>query len=256
MMPSLFIAHGAPTIVMEEGPYPRMLESLAARYPKPSAIVLFSAHWESDVQQISAGEQYEMIYDFYGFPEQMYRMVYPAKGNPELASEIQQLLQRQGVESKLNTGRGMDHGAWTILKLIYPQADIPLIVLSVAPNLSPGDQYKIGQALAPLRKKGVLIIGSGGTVHNLRRINWQATAPDTWAVEFDHWVERTLMTWDLKALFAYEAEAPYAKEAVPANEHFIPLIYAMGAADGTRQASLIHRSYEYGSLSYTIWQFT
>lgn len=255
MMPSLFIAHGAPTLVMEDNTYTRFLKELAKNLPRPKAIVLFSAHWESPITLISGVERYDMIYDFYGFPEEMYRMVYPAKGDPFLAKKIQEAFSQQGIKSQIDLSRGIDHGAWVVLQLLYPQADIPVVVLSVNPGLSPMEQYNIGKALSRLREENILIIGSGGTVHNLRMINWRSTQVDPWALQFEDWLKEHLEKWDLASLYDYEKKAPFATQAVPRNEHFIPLLLAMGAADSTHQATLLYREFQYGNLSLTCWRF-
>ena len=255
MVPALFVAHGAPTLVLEENQYTKMLKGLADRLPEPRAIVLFSAHWEAPVQMVSAVEEYEMIYDFYGFPEEMYKIVYPAKGNKDLAQKIVKLLEESGTDSKVDAERGIDHGAWVVLRLMYPDARVPVVVLSVNPALSPAEQYYIGRALAPLRKEGVMIIGSGGTVHNLHRLNWNSLEKEKWAATFDDWLQAKIEMWDTDSLFRYETEAPYGREAVPRNEHFIPLLLAMGAADDGRKADLLHREYQQGSLSLCCWKF-
>ncbi|MFM1654227.1 DODA-type extradiol aromatic ring-opening family dioxygenase [Brevibacillus sp. B_LB10_24] len=255
MVPSLFIAHGAPLLALEDNGYTRFLEGMAKDLPRPQAIVIFSAHWEHPVQQVGGAKQYEMIYDFYGFPDELYRINYPASGDVKLAEEVRSLLQAQGISSELDPVRGLDHGAWVVLRLLYPAADIPVIAMSVNPGLAPREQYAVGKALAGLRERGVLIIGSGGTVHNLRRIDWASTQPAAWAAAFDDWLSQRLLAWDTEALFDYEQQAPHAKEAVPRNEHFIPILIAMGAADNSRTARMLHRSYEYGSLSYMCCQF-
>jgi 4,5-DOPA dioxygenase extradiol len=255
MMPSLFIAHGAPTLAMEDNNYTRFLKELGKSLPQPKAIVLFTAHWESQIPLISGVQQYEMIYDFYGFPEEMYRMVYPAKGDPDLARKIQEAFSQQGITSQIDINRGIDHGAWVVLQLLYPQADIPVVVLSVNPGLSPGEQYHLGKALSKLREEDILIIGSGGTVHNLRAVNWRSTGVDNWALQFEEWLKDHVEKWDLPSLYGYEKKAPFAAQAVPRNEHFIPLLLAMGAADSSRHATLLYREFQYGNLSLTCWKF-
>lgn len=257
MTASLFLAHGSPMLVIEEHAYTRYLKTLAGSMPRPKAIVVFSAHWESPVQLISGAKEYETIYDFYGFPDELYQMTYPAKGDPELARKIQRLFAEAGIHSEIDHERGLDHGAWSVLKLLYPYADIPVIALSVNPSLGNAQQYEIGKALAALRQDNVLIIGSGGTVHNLRRVEWEAKEgeAESWAVEFDDWFRERLADWDLEQIFRYETLAPHAKLAVPRNEHFVPLLLAMGAADETRAARLLHRSYQLGTLSLCVWQF-
>ncbi|MNP09655.1 LigB family dioxygenase [compost metagenome] len=256
MMPSYFIAHGAPSIVLEQHAYTDFLKNLGANTPKPKAIVIFSAHWEQQIQTVSAVQDtYSTIYDFGGFPDELYRMTYPAKGAPAISDEIQSLFTKHGIQSQLDGERGLDHGAWAILKLIYPEADIPVVALSVNRHLSNEQQYKIGAALAELREHDVLIIGSGGSVHNLFMVNWQGDGIDEWALAFDNWLQSKIESWDTEAMFNYRELAPYAKEAVPTSEHFIPLLIAMGTGDKTRQAKLLHRSYQLGNLSLSCWQF-
>jgi 4,5-DOPA dioxygenase extradiol len=255
MMPSYFFAHGAPSLVLERHEYTDFIKEFAAKTPKPKAIVLFSAHWESPVQTVSITDTYSTIYDFSGFQDELYQVTYPAKGERSLGEQIQTLFMKHGIQSALNETRGLDHGAWSVLKLLYPDADIPVIALSVNRNLTNEQQYQIGKALSELKEQDVLIIGSGGTVHNLRRLNWQSQGIDAWAESFDNWLQSKLEAWDLNALFDYRESAPYAQESVPTNEHFIPLLLAMGAGDINRQAKLLHRSYQYGNLSLSCWQF-
>lgn len=182
-------------------------------------------------------------------------MTYPAQSDPGLVEQIQSLFTKYGIESTGNKTRGLDHGAWAVLKLLYPDADIPVVALSVNRHLSNEQQYQIGKALTELREQDVLIIGSGGTVHNLRGLNWASEGIDGWAEQFDSWIQGKLETWDTEALFQYRELAPYAREAVPTNEHFIPLLLAMGTGDASRKAKLLHRSYQCGNLSLSCWQF-
>lgn len=258
MLPSYFIAHGAPLIAIETNEYTQFLNELGSTWPRPKAIILFSAHWESGAQKVSNVDQYSTIYDFGGFSEELFRIQYPAKGDQEITKEIQELFEKQGISSEVDAKRGLDHGAWVVLRLLYPNADIPVISMSVNPGLSPEEQYKIGKSLAELRKKDVLIIGSGGTVHNLRALNWSDNGVvDEWALNFDEWLASHLKNWDLASLYKYQSLAPAASSAVPpyGNEHFVPIFYAMGAADDQQTAKLLHRSYRYGNLSHSVWQF-
>lgn len=255
MMPSYFFAHGAPSLVLEEHAYTDLLKKFAAGMPKPKAIVIFSAHWEESVQTVSSVDQYSTIYDFGGFQDELYRMTYPAPGDRSLSGQIQSLFTKGGIPSKLDEARGLDHGAWAVLKLIYPDADIPVVALSVNRYLTNEQQYEIGKALSELREQDVLIIGSGGTVHNLRSVNWRAQGVDEWAGAFDNWLQSKLEAWDTASLFNYEELAPNARMAVPTSEHFIPLLIAMGTGDANRKAKLLHRSYQYGNLSLSCWQF-
>ncbi|WP_079507541.1 dioxygenase family protein [Mesobacillus jeotgali] len=259
MMPALFVAHGAPLLAIQNNEYTQFLNSFGKELPRPKAIILFSAHWESSLQQVSNVEDYRTIYDFGGFPEELYRIQYPAKGNGTIAKEITELLTEQGVPFEVDSTRGLDHGAWVVLRLMYPDADIPVISMSVNPSLTPEEQYQIGRSLSTLREKDVLIIASGGTVHNLgalRMVSNNQTV-DQWAIDFDRWLEQHITNWDLESLFKYDSLAPNAKMAVPpyGNEHFIPIFYAMGAADQVKSAKLLHRSYQYGNLSHSVWQF-
>lgn len=259
MLPSLFIAHGAPLLAIENNEYTQYLNQLGSTLPRPKAIVVFSAHWEAGIQKVSSVQEYATIHDFGGFPDELYRIQYPAKGNSEMTIEIQELFRKQGIPFEVDDQRGLDHGAWVVLRLLYPHADIPVISMSIDPRLSPVEQYQVGKSLAELRKKDVLIISSGGTVHNLRALNWgkEKGEADEWALCFDEWIATHLEYWDVESLFNYHSLAPHAERAVPpyGNEHFIPIFYAMGAADNHRQAKLLHRSYRYGNLSHSVWQF-
>jgi 4,5-DOPA dioxygenase extradiol len=255
MIPSYFIAHGAPSLVLDHNAYTSFLGELAVKNQRPKAIVLFSAHWEENTQSVGTAETFDTIYDFRGFQDELYEVTYPAKGDREIAGLVRTLFAKHGIESTLNEERGLDHGAWAVLQLIYPAADIPVIALSVNRYLSNEEQYALGQALGELREQDIMIIGSGGTVHNLRRVNWDTDAADTWAVAFDNWLQEKLEAWDTESLFRYHELAPYAAEAVPTNEHFIPLLLAMGAGDQGKEAKLLHRSYQYGNLSLSCWEF-
>ncbi|WP_054023120.1 DODA-type extradiol aromatic ring-opening family dioxygenase [Bacillus sp. FJAT-28004] len=255
MMPSYFFAHGAPSIVLDDNEYTMLLKQFKEHTPRPKAIVLFSAHWEESIQTVSAAKTYETIYDFGGFQDELYQMTYPAQSDRSLVDQIQNLFTKHGVENVQNEKRGLDHGAWAVLKLLYPDADIPVVALSVNRYLSNERQYQIGKALAELREQDVLIIGSGGTVHNLRKLNWRSEGIDEWGEQFDNWIQSKLESWDTEALFQYHELAPHAQEAVPTSEHFIPLLLAMGAGDVNRDAKLLHRSYQYGNLSLSCWQF-
>lgn len=260
MIPSFFIAHGAPLIAIENNEYTQFLNQLGNTLPRPKAIILFSAHWESNIQKVSSVDEYSTIYDFgTAFPEELFNIQYPAKGHEEITNEIQNKFKKLGISFELDSKRGLDHGAWVVLRLLYPDADIPVISMSINPNLSPDEQYKVGKSLSELREKDVLIIGSGGTVHNLRELNWgkDNKGIDNWALDFDEWLSSHLKNWDLASLYNYQSIAPHAELAVPPYgiEHFVPIFYAMGAADNQQTSKLLHRSYRYGNLSHSVWQF-
>jgi 4,5-DOPA dioxygenase extradiol len=244
-------------LAVESNAYTEAIRQLAQELPHPRGIVVFSGHYEAPLPTVNETQRYETIYDFYGFPDDLYRIQYPAVGDLNLAHRIERLLQSQSIPYEVERERGLDHGAWVILRLLYPKADIPVVAMSVTPELLPHDQYRVGQALADLRAEGVLIVGSGGTVHNLRAIMWDSEAVANWAESFDQWLIPVLQNWDLDALFDFRQRAPGADMAVPrqGEEHFIPLLYAMGAADQTRHAQLLHLSYRYGTLSHSLWLF-
>ncbi|MNJ41041.1 LigB family dioxygenase [compost metagenome] len=241
--------------MIEEHDYTDYLKSVAAKFPKPKAIVIFSAHWESKVQAVSQVDTYSTIYDFSGFSDELYSMTYPAKGDHGLAKEIVSLFANKGIDTVVDTTRGLDHGAWAVLKLVYPVADIPVVALSVNRHLTAEEQYETGKILGSLKEQDVMIIGSGGAVHNLRRVNWNSDSVDEWAIAFENWIQEKIENWDTASLFRYQELAPYAKEAVPTAEHFIPLLIAMGSGDQERSPELLHRSYQWGNLSLTVWQF-
>lgn len=255
MMPSLFIAHGAPSLALEENVYTEFLQKLGQELPKPKAIVLFSAHWESTTQLVSSAANYETIYDFGGFQPELYQIKYPAQGQAETTAEVERLFAEAGIPVQTDDVRGLDHGAWVVLRLLYPDADIPVIALSVNRYLTGEQQYQVGQALASLREQDILVIGSGGTVHNLRRLNWESNGVDPWASEFDNWLHDKLVSWDMESLFSYDTLAPSAQAAVPTPEHFVPLLLAMGAGHQNKQASLLFKAYQYGNLSLSCWKF-
>lgn len=252
MMPALFLCHGAPYLAIQDTDYTRALQELGQRLGKPKAILLFSAHYESREQLLTSTDQeYETIYDFYGFPQELYEIRYPAKGSSELAGKIRSMLGEAGISAQEDYVRGLDHGAWVLLHHVYPDADVPVVAASINRQLTPAEQYKLGQAVAALKQEDVLIIASGGTSHNLRMLEWDAKKPSEWTVKFDDWLLGKLADWDTDALFDYRAQAPYADFAVPpqGNEHFMPLYIAMGAGDGAKKATMLHRSYEVGTLS-------
>ncbi|WP_314585822.1 class III extradiol ring-cleavage dioxygenase [Paenibacillus terrigena] len=253
MMPSLFLAHGSPMLAIEDTPYTAFLEQLGQQW-KPKAIVIFTAHWESEVLTISTHDQvYETIYDFGGFPDALYEVVYPAKGSSQLANQLAERFKQAGIETRADATRGLDHGSWTLLHRMYPAADIPVVQISVHPYLAAEAQYKIGQALQGLGDEDILIIGSGVTVHNLRLLNWGQKEPEAWAVAFDDWLLNKVEHGDLPSLFAYDQLAPYSRQAVPRAEHFVPFFIAMGS--GSSKPQVIHRSYDLGTLSYLSMAF-
>ncbi|SDE08375.1 Aromatic ring-opening dioxygenase, catalytic subunit, LigB family [Paenibacillus sp. UNCCL117] len=249
------MAHGLPTLASEPHRYGRFLSLLASKLPKPRAIVIFSSHWEAAPQRIGSAVRYETIHDFFGYPEELYAIQYRAQGEIALALQIRLQLEKEGISCELDDQRGLDHGAWIVLKLMYPLADVPVVSMSVNPALVPEEHYRIGRALSLLRERQILILGSGGTVHNLGKLSWQESAADDWAIAFDEWLAECLETWDIRRLFRYDLEAPYAGDAVAGAGHLAPLLIAMGSAHSGKKAKLLHRQYQYGSLSLSCWMF-
>ena len=229
-MPVLFLAHGAP-ILMDDPKWVGELASLAASLPKPKGVLMLSAHWEKRPATLGATRRVPLYYDFYGFPERYYQVQYPAPPAPELASRVRALLAERSL-STLESERGLDHGAYVPLLCMYPSADVPVLQLSL-PGLEPKELFEFGQALAPLRDEGVLIIGSGFLTHNMRF----AFRPGTpaWAVEFDAWAADVLARHDHDALVDFQARGPAAQVALPTTEHFVPVIVAAGAAPGSAE---------------------
>ncbi|WIY62870.1 DODA-type extradiol aromatic ring-opening family dioxygenase [Bacillus arachidis] len=253
MIPSLFLAHGSPMLAIQDTDYTRFLKTLGETY-KPKAIVIFTAHWETEVLTISSSDdEYETIYDFGGFPPELYEIQYKAKGSSAIATMLETKFKHKGIPVHKDTTRGLDHGSWTLLHRMYPKADIPVVQVSVNPFLPAKKQYEIGQAIQGLGQEDILVIGSGVTVHNLRALKWDQTTPESWAVEFDDWIIKHMQNNDKDSLCNWETAAPHARLAVPRAEHFVPLFIAMGS--GNTEGKVIHRSYELGTLSYLCFQF-
>jgi 4,5-DOPA dioxygenase extradiol len=227
-MPAIFLAHGAPPL-LDMAEWVGELNSWAGTLPRPRSILMLSAHWEERPVTLGATRTVPLVYDFYGFPERYYQQKYEAPGAPELADRVRGLLSpTQPVASEPD--RGLDHGAYVPLVAMYPNADIPVLQVSL-PSLDPKELFALGRALAPLRDEGVLLVGSGFITHNLRRAVF---APDvavpTWATEFDEWVAQALSRKDADALIDFESRGPGARIALPTTEHYVPLLVALGSA--------------------------
>ncbi len=252
---SIFLSHGSPMIAVENNEYTRFLAELGASWT-PEFIVIFSAHWESDDLTISyTNETYETIYDFYGFPDELYRVQYPARGSEQASARLEELFTASGIQVQRDTSRGLDHGSWSLLKHMYPQANIPVVQVSVNAYLSAEEQVKIGAALRELQHEDVLIIGSGASVHNLRTLKWGQKTAETWALQFDDWLIDKVESKKMNDLFAYQDLAPHASLAVPRAEHFVPLLIALGSSNPDSKAKVLHRSYDVGTLSYLCFEF-
>jgi 4,5-DOPA dioxygenase extradiol len=228
-LPSLFISHGSPTFALEPGRLGPLLRRLGERLPRPRAVLVLSPHWMSRATEVQASPAPATIHDFGGFPPALYALSYPAPGAPELALEAIDLLARHGIAARATTAGGFDHGAWVPLMHLYPAADVPVLQISHPVTRDPRVPFTLGEALAPLRETGVLIIGSGSLTHNLQEVRG-GTRAATYAAEFAEWVWQTLAAGDLEGLFDYRIRAPHAERAHPTDEHFLPLYFALGAA--------------------------
>ena len=254
MVPSLFICHGSPMLALEETEYTRFLAETGQRI-RPKAIVIFSAHWEERKTTVSfAAGRLDTIYDFGGFSEELYRLTYPAQGSPELAEKVEERFRAQGIETLRDERRGLDHGSWIILRHMYPDADIPVVSVSVNPFLSPEEQLKIGEALKGLGSENILVVGSGATVHNFNEIRFNSRHAEPWAVEFDNWLADKIVNRDTGALLHYERLAPHARRAVPRAEHFIPVLHAYGSSKEEAPPKIAFSGYQYGWLSYICFE--
>jgi 4,5-DOPA dioxygenase extradiol len=252
MLPALFVSHGAPTLPLDDVPARTFLRELGQRYERPKAILCASAHWETAAPALSTPALNETIHDFYGFPEPLYRLRYAAPGAPDLAQRVAAMTGAVPVAEY-----GLDHGAWVPAMLGWPEADIPIFQLAVQPYATPAHHIALGRSLTPLREEGVLVMGSGSATHNLRRLirGQHDTPPEPWAQQFDDWVAEKVEAGDEAALANYRSEAPFAKEAHPTDEHFLPLHVAFGAAGEGARGKALHRSFTSGNLSMAAYAF-
>ncbi len=234
-MPVLFIGHGSPMNIIDDNTYTRSLQELGRILPRPAAVLVVSAHWQTRGTYITSATAPPTVYDFYGFPPALYRVKYETAGLPVLAERVREV---SGNLVSLDAARGIDHAAWAVLKHMYPAADIPVLEMSLDVNLSPAEHYALGKKLAPLRQEGILIIGSGNLVHNLSRINFDSMYGEKcdWAERFDNLMEELLQKRQHDRLIKYEALQDY-RLAIPSDEHYLPMLYAaalQGAEESLR----------------------
>lgn len=256
-LPALFVSHGAPLLAIDDGPAHRFLRELGPSLGKPRAIVVISAHWETSAPAVTVSMRPETIHDFSGFPEALYRLRYPAPGDPELAGRVFQLLDAAGLAGAADYSRGLDHGAWVPLLLMYPDADVPVLQVSLQTALGTAHHLALGEALAPLRREGVLLIGSGSATHNLREIRWQEDAAEVpaWTSEFADWLTTAVAEHRVSNIVDYRTRAPHAVRNHPTEEHFLPLLVAMGAGDPAADWRCVHHSYTYGVVAMDVHRF-
>jgi len=254
MFPSLYISHGSPMLALEPGASGPALARLATEMPRPDAIVIVSAHWESDELLVGGNPQPDTWHDFGGFPRALFEVQYPAPGNPDLAAQVVNLLQANALPARIDSTRPFDHGVWVPLSLMYPQADIPIVQVSLPTRGGPALQARVGKALSGLREQGVLLIGSGSITHNLRELDWHA-GPESvqpWAKVFRDWMIDKLAANDEAALHDYRRQAPNAVRNHPSDEHLLPLYFARGAGGPFRIA---HQGFTLGALGMDIYRF-
>jgi 4,5-DOPA dioxygenase extradiol len=256
-LPSLYVSHGSPMTAIQPRRVGERLAELARELPRPSAIVIATAHWLERQPHVGGAQRPETIHDFYGFPQALFDIQYPAKGEPALAARVTELLDKAGLPTALDPTQGLDHGAWVPLRLLYPNADIPVVPMSIQPQLGPAHQYAVGRALAPLRDEGVLVIGSGSITHNLHdfRAGYSEEREAPYVRPFIEWIERKLSEGDVPALLDYRRQAPFAERAHPTDEHLLPLFVALGAAGEHAHAQRIDAGIEHGLLAMDIYRF-
>jgi 4,5-DOPA dioxygenase extradiol len=254
-LPSVFLSHGSPMHALEPGAAGDAWKALGRRLGKPQAIVIASAHWETNLPMLTGNPKPETIHDFYNFPEPLYRLRYPSPGAPQLAQRAQALLKAAGFTAAIDGCRGLDHGAWSPLLHMYPEADVPVVELAVQPPLGTRHHIAVGRALRKLSEEGVLIIGSGHMTHNLRDWARGAGAPQAYATNFQSWVKGLIEAHDYDRLADYRSLSPDGVRSHPTDEHFLPLFVALGAAPDNTRAERIFDDVEAGVLAMDAYVF-
>jgi 4,5-DOPA dioxygenase extradiol len=248
-LPALFVSHGSPLVAMHPGTTGPAWARIGAAMPRPAAILVLSAHWDTLTPAVSLAATPKTLHDFQGFPQDLYSLLYRAPGAPDVATRVLALLAAAGIEAKTHPDRGLDHGAWVPLRAMYPAADIPVVQLSIQSRQGAAYHLRLGAALAPLRSDGVLIIGSGSLTHNLAASDPRITvdtAP-SWVSMFTRWMHEKLAASDRESLIKYRLLAPQAARNHPTEEHLMPLFAAWGA--GEAPVATLHRGYTHGVLA-------
>ena len=251
LMPVLFVGHGSPMNAIEDNEFSREWKRLGQVLPKPKAILMVSAHWYTEGSKVNDSEEPKMIYDMYGFPDELYQVKHPVKGHPLLAKETIKLVSKQIT---IDNSWGYDHGAWSVLVHMYPNAEIPVFQLSIDHNLTMEEHFKIGQELSILREKGVLIMGSGNIVHNLSLANFYQKDGYPWAYEFDNYIKDKILSKDFEGVINYQQESS-SKLAFFTKEHYIPLLYVLGASHKEDNVEVFNNKCLMGSISMTGYLF-
>ncbi|WP_160673330.1 4,5-DOPA dioxygenase extradiol [Clostridium sp. C8-1-8] len=247
-LPALFIGHGSPMNAIETNEYTKMLNKLGETIGKPKAVLVISAHWLTEGSYIDIQNNPKQIYDFYGFPRELYEVDYKPSGSSEYAIRAYERLKAFGVKSTKEWG--LDHGSWAILKHLYPNADIPAFQLSLNHAFTPEEHYNLGKKLKELRDEGYLILGSGNIVHNLRKMDFDASdSPFDWAKKFDDYIANSLISNNHLNLINYKSQGITEKLALPTDEHYLPLLYIAALQEADESISFLHEGIEFGSLS-------
>lgn len=255
-LPSIFISHGSPMHALHPGAAGEAWAALGRRLPRPKAILISSAHWETNVPMLTGNPTPETIHDFFNFPEPLYRLRYPAPGAPEIAQRAKSLLEKAGFTAAVDGCRGLDHGAWAPLLYAYPAAEVPVVQLSVQPELGPRHHLAMGRAIRELSREDVLIVGSGHLTHNLRDMARSDDAPPLpYARDFQAWVLERIREKDLERLADYRSASPHGVRAHPTDEHFLPLFVALGAAAEDATPERVFHQIELGALAMDAYLF-
>jgi len=244
-LPALFVGHGSPLNCVADNAFTCDMRRLGGALPRPAAVVCVSAHWQTSGPFVTAGARPETIYDFYGFPPELYEVTYPASGSPEVAALVVEAT--GGVVRPAD--RGIDHAAWMVLRNVFPEADVPVLEMSLDLTLDERGHYELGRRLATLREQDVLVMGSGNVVHNLYEIDWaQDAAPADWAIVFDAWVRDAVAARRHDELIGYLAH-PLARRAAPTAEHYLPLLYTLALQDDGERIETVHESFQHATVS-------
>ena len=242
-LPTLFVPHGAPTFALDPGAAGAVMIDTAAALPKPRAIVIISPHWDTDIVSVGSAETLATMHDFYGFPQALYELAYPATGSVDASHEVSAAIAKAGLPVVEMPSQGLDHGAWIPLRLMFPNAEVPVIPVSVQSHLGVQGAYALGRALAPLVDQGFLVIGSGNLTHNLgdyRIARQNGGQAPTYVHDFPNWLAEKIMQHDISALLDYRQQAPDAVRAHPSDEHLQPLYVALGAAGDALRIERLH----------------
>jgi 4,5-DOPA dioxygenase extradiol len=250
MSPTIFFGHGSPTNAIENNHFTTKWKEVMSGVEKPKAILVISAHWQTQGTRITGNLDLKTIHDFGGFPQELFDVQYPAKGDPEMAQSIANAI---GAEVDMNWG--LDHGAWSVLNQIYPEAQIPVLQLSLDVNKTPQQHFELAQKLAYLREQSVMIIGSGNIVHNLGMIGWNESQSNTWANEFDIIAVGNIKNKNFENLINYSQYGDIARLSIPTNEHYLPLLYVLGASNPLDQIEVFNNDIVLGSISMTCVKF-